>query len=38
MFGTYLYNLLPATFCENLNPISPLVPLQEINMSIFWDK
>ena len=35
MFGNYLYNWLPATFCENLNPIGPLVPLQQINMSIF---
>ena len=38
MFGNYLYNWLPATFCENLNPIGPSVPLQQINMSIFWDK
>ena len=38
MFGNYLYNWLPATFCENLNPIGLLVPLQQINMSSFWDK
>ena len=39
MFGNFLYNWLPATFCENLSPIGgPLVPLQQINVSIFWDK
>ena len=38
MFGNYLYNWLPATFCENLNLIGPLVLLQQINISIFWDK